>query len=213
MKKNNTYYILACLTLILAFIYARTLSKEVNIPTLQPLNNIPNEIKEFSGRSDSPSYNDFNYLSSDAKLLRVYTKKGENSPIAIFVGYWENQNGMKKIGPPRYTGKEWGYTWIKTKIIAKEKGNTLRMKEFLKEKGMTKVLFYYCYIIDGKVVPDEYQYRFLRMINSLLYKRNNAALVTVSVPITSDFPVEVAEPYIEDFLKEFLPIVKEYLPK
>jgi len=35
----------------------------------------------------------------------------------------------------------------------------------------------------------------------------------VSVPITSEFPVEAAEPYIEDFIKEFLPIVKEFLPR
>jgi hypothetical protein len=51
------------------------------------------------------------------------------------------------------------------------------------------------------------------MINSLFYKRNNAALLRVSVPITSDFPIEAAETYIEDFIKEFLPIVKGYLPK
>jgi EpsI family protein len=89
----------------------------------------------------------------------------------------------------------------------------VEFKEYLNERGEEKELVYYCYIVDGKVIPDEYRFRFLKAVNSLLYRRNNAALLRVSVPITSDFPIEMAEPYIEDFLKDFLPIVKEYLPK
>jgi hypothetical protein len=49
------------------------------------------------------------------------------------------------------------------------------------------------------------------MVNSLLYGRNNAALLRISIPITDDLPLEKAEIYGESFLKEILPLVLEYV--
>jgi EpsI family protein len=213
MRKNSLFFIMACLTLLFMLSYTKTLNKEEIIPIVQPIDNMPNAIGDYLGENDTPKYDDSNYRASDEKLLRVYTKKGIGTSITVFVGYWETQNKYKKIGPPRYTGKDWGYTDIRTKIIDNKQGQDITMQVFMKEKGSKKILFYYCYMVDRETVSNEYKYRFIRMVNSLFYKRNNAALVTVSIPITPDFPVEAAEPYIEDFIKDFLPIVKEYVPK
>ena len=213
MKKKFRFFILACVILILASFYTRWLIKEVRIPLMQPLAQIPIEFAEFNGENVSTFSQESDYGSSDVKTVRIYKRKGENASLNVFVGYWETEDEIKRIRSPRYTTEGWGYYWTKTKTLTTGDNNKIQLKEFLNERGDEKELVYYCYIIDGKVVPDEYRFRFLKAVSSLLYKKNNAALLRVSVPVTINFPVEAAEAYIEDFLKDFLPIVKGYLPK
>ena len=213
MRKTFPFFILACAILILASGYTKWLIKEVSIPLMQPLDQIPIEVGEFVGENVSTFSQDSNYDSSDVKILRIYKRKGENALINVFLGYWEKEDEIRRIRSPRYTTEGWGYYWIKTKSVMTSSNNSMQFKEFLNERGDQKELVYYCYIINGKVVPDEYRFRFLKAVSSILYRKNNAALLRVSVPLTSDFPVEGAEMYIEDFIKDFLPVVKEYLPK
>lgn len=213
MRKSLVFYILACVTLILAGFYTRWLIKEVRIPLMQPLAHVPIAFGDFVGENVYFSSEDSNYNSSDVKILRIYKKRGENTPLNIFAGYWETEDEIKRIRSPRYTIEGWGYYWTKTKALITSSNNRAEFKEFLNERGEEKELVYYCYIVDGKVVPDEYRFRFLKAVNSLLYRRNNAALLRVSVPVTGDFPVEVAELYIEDFIRSFLPLLKDYLPR
>ena len=213
MRKNLSFFVLSCVILIFAAFYTRWLIKEVRIPLIQSLAQIPSEVSGFVGENVSTFPQDSNYDSSDEKILRIYKRKGQDTLINVFLGYWERENEIKRIRSPRYTTEGWGYYWTKTKTLMTSTNNSAEFKEFLNERGDEKELVYYAYIIDGKVIPDEYRFRLLKAVNSLLNRKNNAALLRVSVPITSDFPVEMAEPYIEDFLKEFLTIVKEYLPR
>jgi EpsI family protein len=183
----------------------------IDIP--RELEQIPDEVGKYIQSDSIQPFGDIYNPTADNSILREYLKNGEYRPIYIYVGYWGSQDEQKKIRSPRYTTEKWGYYWIKTKTLMIGDNDKIQLIELLNERGNEKELVYYAYIIDGKVVPDEYRYRFLKAVNSLLYRKNNAALLRVSTPITSDFPVEVADSYIEDFLRDFLPIVKEYLPK
>ncbi len=213
MRKSLSFFILACVILILASFYTKWLIKEVRIPLMQPLTQMPVEFGDFIGENVATFFQDSNYNSSDIRILRNYKKKGENTPLTVFAGYWETEDEIRRIRSPRYTTEGWGYYWSRTRTLMTGSNDKIQFKEFLNERVDEKELIYYCYIVDGKVVPDEYRFRFLKAVNSVLYRKNNAALLRVSVPITGDFPVEAAEPYIEDFLKDFLPIVMGYLPK
>jgi EpsI family protein len=213
MKKTGIYYFIACLILILAIISVKAYRNTARVPlTLDP-DTIPREFGEFTGKDGYPSDSNYHDPSADQWFLRIYSGNGNDKPIHVFFGYWENQNEQKRITPPRYTSQGWQYYWIKTKQLEYGKNIVASVKEFLSERGQEKELVYYCYIVNGKIISDEYRLRFLNTINALLYRKNNAALLRVSVPVTSGFPEESAEIYIEDFIKDFLPIVKEYLPK
>jgi EpsI family protein len=213
MKKTGIFYFIACLILILASITVKAYSHTARV--LLPLNleTIPKEFGEFIGKDDYPTDSNYHDPSADQRVLRVYSGKGNGQPIRVFFGYWEYQNEQKRITPPRYTTQGWQYYWIKTKGIEYGINTVASVKEFLSEKGQEKELVQYCYIIDGIVFSDEYRLRFLNTVNALLYRKNNAAVLRISVPVTSEFPVESAEIYVEDFMKGFLPIVKGYLPE
>jgi EpsI family protein len=212
VKKSNFYYTIACLSLLLASLHIKTLSKEVEVPLSQSLENIPVVFGHYASASVSRPLGNLHNSTADDWILRSYAKNDANIPIFVFVGYWERQDDSKKIGSPRYTQDGWGYYWIRTKTLITSSNRRVQLEEFLNERGEEKELVYYCYIINGRVVSDEYRFRFLKTVNSLFRGRNNAALLRVSVPVNTEFPVESAEKYIENFITVFLPLLKNYLP-
>lgn len=211
MRRINLYYIIACTVLILSLVYVKTHSAELKIPLLMPLENLPEELNEFVGKNIYLHEEIDKYDSADDWIFRAYKRRDEDISIFVFVGYWENQNENKLIVSPRYvTGAQ---SFIKKKTITNRLNDTFVLNEFLTDHKQQKELIYYCFFMDAKVIPDDYQFRFLRMINSLLYRRNNAAILRISMPVTSDVPLKRAEMYIEGFLQDFLPLLKNHLSK
>lgn len=213
MKKSGSYYLIACVILIFASLSMKAYSHTVRVPLPEAFATFPKEFDEFIGKDDYPTDSNYHDPSADQWILRVYSEKGNDKPIQVFVGYWESQNERKRITPPRFTTKGWQYYWIETKLLEYGTNSVASVKEFLNEKGQEKELVYYCYIVNGKIISDEYQLRLLNVVNSLFFRKNNAALLRVSVPVTGEFPLENAEVYGENFMKDFLPLVRNYLPK
>ncbi len=210
MRKQNLYYIFACFVIISSIFYLNERREVKKVPSSQPLANFPIELKGFTGETANPSSINFSDSSADESIFRFYIKNGDNRLIHVVIGYWENQNEEKKINPPRYTSNQWDYYWIRTKPF--RIGSTaVSSREFLNEKGAEKELVYYCYIVNRKIISNEYHFRFLNMLNLLIYGRSNAALLRVSMPVTNEWPVEKAEAYEEVFILEILPLLLEYI--
>lgn len=212
MKKNDRYFVIACLTLLIAVVYVNNLSRESRVRLAVPLEHLPQEFGEFKGQDVALSKITFDEPTADARIARVYTGNRENQPIHVFVGYWENQNEAKRIKSPSYVAEGWGYYWIKTRTVPQVSGKEVRVKEFLNERGDKRELVYYCYIIKGKIVADEYRSRVLTMLNSLVHGKNNAALLRVALPVMNDVPLERLEQYGEAFIHDFLPLLGSHLP-
>ena len=212
MRKNNRYFVLACLILLIAIVYMNNLSRESRVLLAVPLEHLPQEFGEFKGQDVSPSKIAFDEPTADARIVRVYKGNREDHPIHVFVGYWENQNEAKRIKSPSYVAEGWGYYWIKTIKVDQGSDKEVEVKEFLSERGEKRELVYYCYIIKGKVVADDYRSRVMTMMNSLVHGKNNEALLRVAVPVTIDVPLERAEQYGEAFIHDFLPLLGSHLP-
>lgn len=210
MKRGNIFYLIACVILVLAIFYCKEIHKEVRVPSSKQIRLLPFEIKGFMGKEDSPSYINYHDPSADEQVIRIYSKRSFNKPIRVFVGYWEYQSDVKKIRPPRYTTDQWGYYWIKT-VSLPIGSEMFSLKKFLNERGQEKELVYYCYIMDKGVCSSEYALRFFSMLNKLFAGKNNATVLRVSSPITEDWPIEKAQMYEEEFIREIIPLLLEYM--
>ena len=211
MKRNSLYYLIACIVLVLAIVYVKGQGSQQNIALVTSFEKMPLELYEYTGQNIYLPHENAPYGSADDWILREYKAKNNDLPMLVFAGYWAFQDEQKTIKSPRYM--EGAQYSVKNKTIASRDNETYTVNSFVHDNNQQKELVYYCFLMDGKVIPDDYHFRLLRMISKLLYGKNNAALLRVSTPITPDFPVEAAEPYIEDFIRDFLPIVKEYLPR
>ena len=212
MRKNDRYFVLACLTLLIAIVYVNSLSRESRVRLAVPLEQLPQEFGEFKGQDVSPSKIAFDEPTADASIVRVYTGNREDQPIHVFVGYWENQNEAKRIKSPRYVEEGWGYHWMKAKQVRVGAKSEAKFNEFLNEKGDRQELVYYCFFINRKLVSGEYRLRMFTMINFLFHQKSNAAVVRVSVPVSHELPLQEAESRAEKFINDFLPLLEEHLP-
>lgn len=200
----------ACAILVFAVLYIRFYNKQSEVLPPYPLDALPTSFGGFLGADNFSPVRDFYDHSADEWILRNYTRTPEDKPIRVFVGYWKSQNELKKVTAPRYTAGGWGYYWIKTKPVPFG-SSTAGLREFLNEKGQEKELVYYCYILDKKVISDEYHLKFLSMVSSLFYGRNNAWVLRVSMPVTNEWTVEQAEKYEEEFISELIPLLQKYM--
>ena len=103
MRKNDRYFVLACLTLLIAIVYVNSLNSQSRVRLAVPLEQLPQEFGEFKGQDVSPSKIAFDEPTADTSIARVYTGNREDQPIHVFVGYWENQNEAKRIKSPGST--------------------------------------------------------------------------------------------------------------
>lgn len=209
MKRENLYFVIACILLVCAGFAVRHLGAETRVPLAKPLSAVPLEFLGSIGRDVQRSASS---QSADTWIFRKYTSEPKIPPLSVYVGYWENQHDGKSIGSPRYTREGWDFYWIRKKQVLISSESSLDVTEFLNEKGYEKELTYYSYLVNGRFIADENHYRLMRMMNSVLHGHSNAGLVKITIPVTDDFPLDRAETYVESFLKEFLPIVKTRFP-
>ncbi len=209
VKRENLYFVIACVLLVFAGFAVRHLGAETRVPLVKPLSTVPLNFLGSIGREVQRSAS---LQSADTWIYRQYITAPKVPPLSVYVGYWENQHDGKSIGSPRYTRDGWDFYWIKKKQILIPSESSLNVTEFLNEKGSEKELTYYSYFINGRFIADENHYRLMRMMNSVLHGHSNAGLVKITIPVTDDFPIDRAETYAESFLREFLPIVKAHFP-
>lgn len=211
MNRNTIHFIIACLILAVAIGFSKAQDTQNAIPLSESLENIPLESAMYVG-SDVRSISILSqYDTADEQLLRSYTARNKDLSILLFVGYWGYQTEHRSIKSPRYM--EGAQYFVGKKSVRSPQGSFWTMNSFVHDHDQQKQLIYYAFISAGQIIPDDYHFRLHRMIRTLIYRRNNAALIRASTPITPDVPLQEAEAYIEDFLGEFLPIVLEHLPK
>ncbi len=83
--------------------------------------------------------------------------------------------------------------------------------EAVYKKGNNMEVFVYWYKMKNAYITNEYILKLYMIINSIKYRRNDAAFIRFSAPVTTN--VEDAAYLIERAMSDFLPLLKDYLPE
>ena len=201
MKRSNLYFAFTCAILLGALLLVERIEARVPVPLQRPLTSIPMKHEGFSGRDASTAEKNYQASTVDASVYRTYFEEGGLRPVHLYVGYWEAQDEAKKIKLPRYVFDGWGYYWMKEKLLVSPEWGRMPFKEFLNEDARRRELVYYSFVVNGKMMSNEYQLRIVNMLNALLHDRSNAAVIRVSSFLARDETVEEAEERVERFIK------------
>ena len=79
-------------------------------------------------------------------------------------------------------------------------------------KGEAQSVVYYWYQSQGRVIADEFAAKFFLISDSIRHHRSDTSLVRVVVPIPPGQTAK-AEQIGVQFVQEFYPVVKAYLPR
>ena len=144
-------------------------------------------------------------------IMREY-RKGPGK-VNLYIGYYGNQKEGAQIHSPKHCLPGGG--WFK--LSEREKSLTINQLGDVKfvaaiyKKGNDKELFYYWYQMKNNYITNEYLLKLYMILNSLRYRRNDAAFIRFSTPVANN--TEDAVSLIEEAMNDFLPLLNNYLPE
>jgi EpsI family protein len=144
-------------------------------------------------------------------ILREY-KKGPDR-VSLYIGYYSTQREGAQIHSPKHCLPGGGWFKVSENIRTLDIDNigNVSFIEAVYQKGDGKEVFIYWYKMKNTYITNEYKLKLYMVLNSLLYGRNDAAFIRLSMPVTDN--VEDSVYTIEDFMRDFLPLLKDYLPE
>jgi EpsI family protein len=144
-------------------------------------------------------------------ILREY-KKGPDR-VSLYIGYYSTQREGAQIHSPKHCLPGGGWFKVSENIRTLDIDNigNVSFIEAVYQKGDGKEVFIYWYKMKNTYITNEYKLKLYMVLNSLLYGRNDAAFIRLSMPVTDN--VENSVYTIEDFMRDFLPLLKDYLPE
>lgn len=144
-------------------------------------------------------------------LYRQYVDEAGRR-VVLYVGYHSGGKGSGAIHSPKHCLP--GSGWFEA---SSEKGSVevgdgdINVIRAVYQKGDARELFVYWFQVRDRTLSNEYSLKLAEITGSFFHRRRDTAFVRISVPYREDGgqAVETAERFIRDFY----PVITEYLPR
>ena len=169
---------LAILFLANAYIYLHT---PMPVEPKRDLSEFPMQIGPWEGKAVADQEWPAKHLAADVELRRIYHHPS-GSEVGLYIGYFRTQEQGKELINYRL-----GWLHLKAEEVSLSQGSD----EIKIMKGVARGLsdqtyqgdrrvFYFWYQIDDRIYLDQYRAKIALVLNNLLNRRSNGALVLVS---------------------------------
>jgi len=143
-------------------------------------------------------------------VVRKYLKP-DHFPVYLYIGYHSGGRESGPIHSPRHCLPGSGWFKLKEdKVSIDINPNKINLVEAVFQKGDGKELFLYWYYVRGRTLTNEYALKLAEITSSIVQRRRDSAFIRVSVPFESD--EEQAFSSGTEFIKNFYPVIEEFLP-
>lgn len=143
-------------------------------------------------------------------ISRTYTIQ-DGLPVQLYIGYHGGGRGGGEIHSPNHClpGGGWQKMSSSNTVIETSVGrvNIVRAEY---RRGEQAELFYYWFQVGDRTLTNEYMLKLAELTNSVLHRRRDASFVRISVPSVQG-TAQSAE-VTERFVKDFYPVIREFLP-
>jgi EpsI family protein len=177
----------------------------------EPLGALPMTIDDWSGREAAPLADDIvATLGVDDYVNRRYARTGA-MPIGLYVGYYDSQRQGDTIHSPQNCLPGAGWRPVASRTIdVPAGGRTLRVNEYVIQKGLDRQVVFYWYQGRGRVVANEYANKALLMLDAARLNRTNGGLVRVIAPVITT--TDAAAEELTAFVGALFPYLETHLP-
>jgi EpsI family protein len=186
--------------------------RDAEIPINRPLSEFPVQVKSWQ-MSKRNEFNDnvLGVLKPTDYLYRYYADAaGKN--VSLYIGYHNGGRESGGIHSPKHCLPGSGWHAVSTsRGVLKLTGNTVHLVRAVYQKGESRELFLYWFQVRDRSISNEYSLKMAELINSALYRRRDESFIRISIAIDTD--VNSAITAGEQFIRDFEPLFREYLPR
>lgn len=148
-------------------------------------------------------------LKASDYLARTYAGP-DGQTVNLYVGYHNGGKEAGEIHSPKHClpGSGWALVSSRSRQLPLE-GGSLEVVQAVYQRGADKATFLYWYQVMDRAVTSEVGLKAAEVLNALLHGRKDAAFVRVVLAGHN----EAVEARGADFIRDFLPLIREFLPR
>ena len=189
-----------------------TFHKDTMVPTNRPFSQFPEKVKSWQMSKRSEFSEDVIRVLKPTDYLSREYKDADGKTVSLYVGYHGGGKDGGEIHSPKHCLPGSGWLEVSTlRGALKTAGGTINLVYAVYQKGDSKELFLYWFQVRDRSISDEYSLKLAEIMSSALYRRRDASFIRVSVPVEKD--VDQAVERGEQFIRDFEPVIREYLPR
>ncbi len=141
----------------------------------RPLDGFPRYIAGFTGKDIADVDDRLRPFAADRELMRRY-ENDENKSVIVYIGYFEIQDRNRKIIDYR---RAWMHEEASSVPLSHD-GKTIAINRTrLRNHGASEDVYFW-YMINGRIIRNQYTGKILTFVNSLFTRTNNAAVIVIS---------------------------------
>ena len=185
--------------------------KDLQVPLARPFAEFP--VAHNGWRMVSQSNFSDDILSSlrpTEYLSRRYAR-ADGKYVDMYMSYFDGSPEGGRIHSPKNCLPGGGWSELSsTRTTMAVGGDTVNLVQAVYAYGENKELFYYWFVMRSQTISDEYSLKIAEIVGSIIYQRRDQSFVRVSV--YSKENVVKDKKIIEEFLEDFYPFIRSFLP-
>jgi EpsI family protein len=200
---------LLAILMLSAFVGFDVLHRVSAVPLRSELQQLPPRVGGWRAYGLAVQPNDVEALPFDEKLTSSYVAV-DGTELGLFLGYLGTQADGRELA---------GYA-MRAALSGREHSQYLvgssdvtPINDFLTTTGGTTSYVSYWYVLNGRIVAADYQAKLLSAWDSIVYGRNNGAVVVLRSPLRQGETLDAARARLHEFVLGFVPVSREYAPR
>jgi EpsI family protein len=145
-----------------------------------------------------------------------YRRGSHELPVNFYIAYYQSQRKGSSIHSPRscIPGGGWVISDLSQLALTDVAvAGDLTLNRLVIQKGKSRQLVYYWFDQRGRTITNEYLAKWYLFWDSLTQQRSDGALVRLVTPVPENSDIKDADQLLQDFLKDFYPLLPDYIPQ
>jgi EpsI family protein len=143
-------------------------------------------------------------------LSRRYAKE-DGSSVDMYLSFFNGGPDAGRIHSPKHCLPGGGWTEISSAHTTLDLGGeAVNLAQAVYAMGNKREVIYYWFSMRGRTMSDEFSLKLAEITGSMFHRRRDQSFMRISVQ--GDGALEAAEQQIEDFLRDFYPVIRDFLP-
>jgi len=174
---------------------------------------IPYQEAGYSGVEERFAEESYEVLKADTTTLRKYRDSLDN-PYWLFIAYFSSQKYGSQIHSPKHClpGGGWKIIHLEPYQLSLRNQNPITINRLLIAEQDQKQLMLYWFETRGGKIRNEFALKWDLVVNSLLLRPTDAAIIRLTVPMSPDEDFDLATARGVEFFNNFQPAIDEALP-
>ena len=207
-------FVAAAAVILLTLVMSQGIEFRENIPIKKPFSTFPMRIGQWHGTRSVMEQKFIDALDfSDYLLTQYVNPKGE--VVDFYVAYYETQSKGESIHSPTtcLTGGGWIFKDREVITVNIPGRAPFRIKRAVLEQPGTRELAYYWFPMRGRNLTSAYEMKLYNFIDAIMKHRTDGALVRIMTPLGPEESPRDGDARLQEFMKDVLPILDQYLPE